>query len=137
MGLGTLQSPDETNQLQEQKEEVHPGFEPGLLEDGHGVKIQSDNHYTNEPYSGEELKEATNTTEDDRLCLHRTNYGFITRTSTFDSKIVSPRFFRGLLNFPCARGSCSPPAENLDSRRVGSAVRCHFLTHHHVISSTS
>ena len=31
------------------KKEVHPGFEPGLLEGDHVVKIQSDNHYTNEP----------------------------------------------------------------------------------------
>ena len=31
------------------KKEVHPGFEPGLLESDHVVKIQSDNHYTNEP----------------------------------------------------------------------------------------
>ena len=31
------------------QKEVHPGFEPGLLEDDHIVKIQSDNHYTNEP----------------------------------------------------------------------------------------
>ena len=31
------------------QKEVHPGFEPGLLEGDHVVKIQSDNHYTNEP----------------------------------------------------------------------------------------
>ena len=31
------------------KKEVHPGFEPGLLEDEIGIKIQCDNHYTNEP----------------------------------------------------------------------------------------
>ena len=31
------------------EKEVHPGFEPGLLESDHLVKIQSDNHYTNEP----------------------------------------------------------------------------------------
>ena len=31
------------------QKEVHPGFEPGLLEGARVVKIQSDNHYTNEP----------------------------------------------------------------------------------------
>ena len=49
--------------LDGQKKEVHPGFEPGLLEDGRKVKIQSDNHYTNEPYSRNDFKETTNTME--------------------------------------------------------------------------
>lgn len=31
------------------KNEVVPGFEPGLLEDSIQIKIQSDNHYTTQP----------------------------------------------------------------------------------------
>ena len=48
------------------KKEVYPGFEPGLLEDGHRVKIQSDNHYTNKPYSRNDFNKTTNTMESDR-----------------------------------------------------------------------
>ena len=40
-----------TEALEEGKREVYPGFEPGLLEGEQAVKIQSDNHYTNKPYS--------------------------------------------------------------------------------------
>ena len=41
--------PDRKSESLRAKKEVHPGFEPGLLEGDHSVKIQSDNHYTNEP----------------------------------------------------------------------------------------
>lgn len=40
---------DQTKLLMGKKAEVVPGFEPGLLE-GSDFKIQSDNHYTTQPY---------------------------------------------------------------------------------------